>query len=279
MPFNGKARFPRPYRAVVTGASSGIGRAIAEQLAGCGAELIITARREDRLRTLAGEWSKAYGVPITVTAGDITQEETRRRLIEAAETLFGSSSDGGLDLLVNNAGAGGTAEVEMTSEGAARGLMELNFFAPLFLTQGFLPLLRRRASSAGGGKLPVSVLFLSSVVGFRGTPHYGVYGAAKSAVLTLADALRAELARDRIEVLWAAPGTTQTEFFDRLIENRSMPHFPEHKSVSAEEAAREILAAVYARRHRVIPHRESRILDRLNRICPRFVDWVMTKYR
>lgn len=259
-------------RGIVTGASSGIGRAIAVELARAGVDLVVTARREDSLRELADELTNDTGVKVVVVPGDITDDQTRRAVIDAAKNELG-----GLDLLVNNAGAGATELIEATSEETARKLFDLNFFAPFLLSQMALPLLRESAKDQK--KIRPTLVFLGSIVGLRGTPHYGLYGAAKGAVITFADALRTELASDRIGVLTVSPGTTSSEFFDSLLENRSMPHFPKHSAVLPETVARKTVAAIQKGRHRILPHLPSKILEILHRISPRFVDRVMIDYR
>lgn len=264
----------RGFQAAVTGASSGIGRALCVELARNGADLLVTARRAEALRALAVELNAEYGVTVNVLPGDITDEKTRTELVETVRLQCGR-----LDLLVHNAGVGATATLEATSEEAARRIWELNFFAPFLLTQKALSLLREAAKLPEKRACRPTVVFLSSIVGLRGTPHYGAYGAAKSAVANLADALRAEWAPDGIRVLTVSPGTTRTEFFDSLLENSSKPRFPKHRSVAPEVVARKIVRAILAGKPRLVPHFESRILLVLDRFFPRFVDYIMAKYR
>lgn len=265
-------------RALVTGASSGIGRAVAEALARRGVSLVITARRSDALEELAADLRKRDGGRVAVVPGDVTAPETRRALIEMAVRELG-----GLDFLVNNAGRGATELIEMTEEATARSIMELNFFAPLFLTQEALPELKKAAAdrsrvAARGGVAP-TVVSLGSIVGLRGTPHFGVYGAAKAAVINLSDALRAELSPDGIGVLTVSPGTTSSEFFDVLWENRSEPNFPKHRAVTPEYVAEKIVAAILAGKHRILPHPESKILALIERLCPEWADALMKRFR
>ena len=112
-------------RAIVTGASSGIGRALAVELARQGARVVVTARREERLRELVAR-IKADGGEVEAVVGDVTDPAIRKRLIDAALTRFG-----GLDILVNNAGAGAMGRFEDADPQRARRLMEVNFFAPI----------------------------------------------------------------------------------------------------------------------------------------------------
>lgn len=258
-------------RGLVTGASSGIGRALCVELARLGTNLVVTARREDRLHDLALELNAEYGVSVVTVAGDLTAEKTRQAVLDAARIDLG-----GLNFLINNAGAGATERIEATSEDTARRLFELNFFAPLLLTRSALPLLKETAASSG---LISTVVNFGSIVGLRGTPHYGVYGAAKAALINLSDALRAESAGEGVNVLTVSPGTTSSEFFDNLWENRSMPNFPSHRAATPERVAQAVVRAMIRGRHRVLPHGPSKILDLLQRISPWLTDQIMARYR
>src|SRR5208282_5494394 len=124
-------------RAIVTGASSGIGRAIALELARQGGNVVCMARREDRLQTLAKE-IEALGGAVACVAGDVTDAAARMRCIGAAQMHFG-----GLDILVNNAGVGAIGPFETSDPQRARRLMEVNFFALVEMTRAALPLLKK----------------------------------------------------------------------------------------------------------------------------------------
>lgn len=254
-----KRRSFKGARVLLTGASSGIGRETALELARRGATLAVLARREEPLRTLVAE----LGGDSFYLVGDVCDAAFRARALSETLERFG-----GLDVLVNNAGAGATLRVEETSETLARDLFELNFFAPFELTKAAFPAL---LESAKAGRDPL-VVNLASIVGVRGTPHYGVYGAAKAALLTLADAWRAETTTRGIDFLTVSPGTTETEFFDVLKENRSQPFWPRHKNATPVGVAKALVDAAARRKNRIIPHPPSRILDRLNRFCPRLAD-------
>jgi short-subunit dehydrogenase len=119
---------------------------------------------------------------------------------------------------------------------------------------------------------------LSSIVGLRGVPHYGVYGAAKFAVTGLTESMRAEFAQHKIDALLVCPGTTQTEFFDVLYQSTSAPVLPIHHPVTAEYVAVRIVRAMQRGTHKIVPYFPAVLLDKLNRFCPRFADWIMTRY-
>ncbi len=143
-------------RVIVTGASSGIGRAVSLQLAREGAKLLVVARRQDRLSQLAEEAAAVNG-RIEILAGDITDEQTRRRAIEAVQSHFG-----GLDILINNAGIGALGRFEDNDQERLRAVFEVNFFALAEMTRLALPLLKN-------GTKPMLVN-VSSILGRRGVP-------------------------------------------------------------------------------------------------------------
>lgn len=251
-------------RAIVTGASSGIGLEIARELARQGAKLVLMARREDRLRQLADEITAAGG-QVQWVAGDVTDPAIRERAIELVRSRFG-----GLDILVNNAGVGAMGLFQDADPQRVRRIMEVNFFALVEMTRAALPLLKQ-------GCRPM-IVNVSSILGRRGVPHNSEYSASKFAVHGFSESLRAELARPGIDVLVVSPGTTETEFFDRVIERTGSPRWPEHKPVTAAAVARQTVLAIRQGRHEIVPYRWGKVLLWLNRISPRLVDSLMARY-
>jgi short-subunit dehydrogenase len=138
------------------------------------------------------------------------------------------------------------------------------------MTRLALPLLKH-------GRKPILVN-VSSILGHRGVPHNSEYCASKFAVQGFSEALRAELTRHRIDLLVVSPGTTETEFFDRVIARTGQPQWPAHGSVSAEYVARKIVRAIRRGGHETIPFGLGRVLCLLNRLAPGFVDRVMERY-
>lgn len=180
--------------ALVTGASSGIGRETAKRLAQAGFEVLIAARREDRLIELADQFPQM--VPRPVDLSDSEELETFCQEI--------SRRPEPLSLLVNNAGyslRGGLEDVPMP---AARRLFEVNFFALMRLTQACLPGMRQRRQG--------TIVNLSSIVGKFAFPFSGVYAAAKHAVEALSDSLRLEVRPFGIRVITIRPGPIASEF-------------------------------------------------------------------
>lgn len=254
----------RNLRAIITGASSGIGRALAVDLACNGVRVVAVARREDRLRQLV-EQIAAQGGTVETVVGDVTDPAARQRAVDLVQSKFG-----GLDILINNAGVGATGTFEDGDPQALRRVMETNFFALVEMTRLALPLLKQ-------GVRPI-VVNLSSILGHRGVPYNSAYCASKFAVHGFSESIRTEFVRHGIDVLIVSPGTTETEFFDRVIENTATPSWPEHRAVTAAEVAREVVRAIRAGRHEIIPYRWGRVLCWLNRLSPRLVDALMARY-
>jgi len=254
----------RGSRAIVTGASSGIGRATALELARQGAQVLITARRGDRLQTLAEEIA-GLGSRVQSVVGDIVEPGVRQEAVKLAQQHFG-----GLDLLVNNAGVGAFGLFENSGPERPRRIMEVNFFALVEMTRAALPLLQ-------AGRRPM-IVNVSSILGHRGVPYSSEYSASKFAVNGFSESLRAELTRHAIDLFVDNPGTTETEFFDAVLEKNEEPAWPKHRPVSAAEVARQIVAAMRRGRHEIIPYRLGRLMCWLNRLSPRLMDRIMQRY-
>jgi short-subunit dehydrogenase len=251
-------------RAIVTGASSGIGRAVAMELARQGASVVLVARREERLRELA-EKIKTFGQPVEIVAGDINDPAVRQQAVDVAQSKFG-----GLDILVNNAGLGAVGLFEHAAPDRLRKVMEVNFFSLVEMTRIALPLLKQ-------GVTPILVN-ISSILGRRGVPYNTEYAASKFAVSGFSESLRTELIAEGVDVLVVCPGTTQTEFFDRAIDNVEKPKWPEHTPISSEEVARQIVRAMRLGQHEIVPYLWGKVLCWLNRLCHRLVDRIMARY-
>ena len=190
------------FVALVTGASSGIGEAVARRLARePGARLVLVARREDRLAALARELGDGL-----VIAADLTDPATPQMIQRRVQDEFGR-----LDLLVNNAGAAWRGTFADTGWAGVERNMQLNFEAPVRLTEALLPLLRLTAAQAPAGR--VSIVNVSSTSGRVGRPRSGAYAAAKFALAGWSDSLAAEEAQHGVHVGLVLPGFVATEGF------------------------------------------------------------------
>ena len=251
-------------RALVTGASSGIGRALAIELARCGVDLVLLARRDDRLAEVASEIRK-LGRRAVVVAGDVTDPAVRRRALDAARDELG-----GLDILVNNAGVAAHGRFADADPGRLRPIMEVNFFAAAELIREALPLLRDgRAADRRQRRLDP---------GPPCRPHKSEYSASKFALHGFSEAIRPELARLGIDVLVVTAGPTDTEHFDALLEEHGELPWGNPPRVPADRVARTIVRAIERGRHTVNTHWRSWFWVLLNRFAPWIVDRIMARY-
>jgi short-subunit dehydrogenase len=251
-------------RVLITGASDGIGRALALELGRAGALLVLNARREDKLRAVADEVISAGGQAVC-TAGDVTAKDTRLAALTAAEQQFG-----GLDILVNNAGVSAWGAFDQAGEDRLRRIMEVNFFALAEMTREALILLR-------AGRRPL-VVNIGSILGHRALPLQAEYCASKFAVRGLSESLRGELARLGIDLLLVSPGTTDTEFFEHLLEKTTDMPWGKTRGVPSSYVAAQIVRAMRSGRREIIPSRRGQLLVWLNRLAPGFVDAWIARY-
>ncbi len=248
---------PQHSVAIVTGASSGIGRELSLLLLARGATVIAVARRGERLqsiddearsRQLSGQW-----LPIV---GDVTDAAVRAAAIDTAAEQRGRA----LDLLVNNAGVGAIGRFADASPQRLRRIMEVNFFAPVEFIRESLPLLKL-------GRAPV-VCNVCSVLGHRAVPDKSEYCASKFALHGMSDSLRAEFKPLGIQLTLVSPSTTDSEFFDSLIETGADKNSRSLGSWPPERVARVTLAAIQARRSEVILSLGGKALVYADRLAP-----------
>jgi short-subunit dehydrogenase len=250
-------------RLLITGASRGIGRSLAELAVQRGASVALAARSESQLRSLA-ESLQTGGAHVLPVAGDVTSPEDRRRMVDQVVDHFG-----GLDVLINNAGVGSFGHFVDSSEEVLREVMEVNFFAAAELTRLCLPALMQ-------GRQP-AVVNVASMCGRRGLPAWPEYCASKFALCGLSESLRAELVRFGIDVLLILPGLTRTELGSHLLRNTGRMNIDFSAGMPAEELARRILRALERNRTEAVVGREAHWLIGLNRFVPRFLDWLVTR--
>lgn len=250
-------------RALVTGASSGIGREIALVLARQEADLVVVARREQRLRELAETVGK-LGRRIECVVGDVTEASIREAALRCAQERLG-----GLDILVNNAGVGALGPFAEADPARLRRVMEVNFFALAEMTRSAIPLLK-------AGRQPL-VVNIGSIAGHHAQGRASEYGASKFAVRGLSQSLRAELKPLGIGVLLVSPGGTETEIFDHLLDSQTKPAFRAKRLASADAIARRTVRAMRSGRREVFPDLQSRLIDWVNRFTPSLLDWVVER--
>ena len=181
---------------IVTGASSGIGAEYAQQLAVSGLNLVLVARRKERLDTLAATLREAYPIEVNVVIADLSTDEGLVVVIEKTSHLE-------IGLLINNAGIEDSGHFLSTSIDTAVNALLLNCKAPLVLSHHFL---EKMVSRKRGG-----VIFMSSLVAFQGIPYVANYSATKAYDLILSESLAAEFKPHNIDILSVNSGFVQTE--------------------------------------------------------------------
>lgn len=182
--------------ALVTGASSGIGQAFAEALAARGFDLVLVARRLDRLEALAARLAADHGVSALPLQIDLAEASAAARMLEATAALD-------VGLVVSNAGFGLKGEHAANDPQAMAEMLMVNCNVPMQLAHGFIPRLRQRGR---GG-----IILVSSIEGLMGCPYSTAYSASKALVIALGEGLWAELQPEGIDVLTLCPGATESE--------------------------------------------------------------------
>lgn len=239
--------------AVVTGASSGIGAAIAEGLGRRGFDLVVTARRGDRLEALASTWTSTLGVNVRVVAADLSTPEGLAATIAVCEEVEPA-------VLVNNAGAGWIGLFADAPQARQLEIVDLNCRAVVGLTGAVLPgmLARRRGR----------ILQVASVAGFMPGPRASVYYASKAFVVSHSEALRHELKGSGVSVSVSCPGPVATEFQRSSGVKGTMGGAVE---MSALDVAEVSIDGTLAGRFLIVPGAPNAALVALSRILPRRV--------
>ncbi len=250
---------------LITGASSGIGRALALTLGHAGARLGLLARRRDRLESLADEL--AAHTDAVVLPCDITDETACQRSVDQLAARYG-----GIDVVINNAGLSMNALFEDTDTQVFRRLMDVNYFGSLHIARAALPHLERSRGS---------ITFVSSVVGKRGFPTRSGYSASKFAVHALFESLRVEWRHKGIHVGIVAPGYTDTEIREQALDAGGAPRGRVGTTVggmmSAEQAADAIIRAAVTRRREVVLTGGGKAMVWINKLVPRLADRLAAK--
>jgi short-subunit dehydrogenase len=255
----------RGKRILITGASSGIGRALAFELDRKEAILVLAARNAERLRATA-ELIAAIGAPRPaplVVPCDVTSDHQVRRMVKTCTERLG-----GIDVLVNNAGTGVYGEILRTSLEDFRSVMEVNAFGALRCILESVPVMKRQ-----GKGLVVNIL---SVAAIHGVPYLAAYSASKSALVAACQSLRAELAGDGISILDVLPNYTETDFFrnEKKVGGARRPLGP---YAPPEAVARAIVAAIEAEKKTVVLSAEGKALKFFNSVVPRVVEGAMAR--
>ncbi len=238
--------------ALITGASSGIGRQLARLCASGGFHLVLTARRVDRLEALAAELSRAYGVEARAVEADLSDRAAPDRIYEQ---IRGAP----VDILINNAGFGLRGPFAETDWRAEERLIEVNLAAPAHLTKRFLPEMLGRRSGR--------ILNVASTAAFVPGPFMAMYYASKAFLVSFSHAVAEEVKGTGVTVTVLCPGPTRTEFEQAAgVEGSKLF---QGEVMSAEAVAREGYRAMMAGKAEVIAGARNRWMIRGTRLAPR----------
>ncbi len=254
-------------RGLVTGASSGLGRALAEHLVRAGATVVLTGRSADRLASVVAGLRRDGADPdrmITVSA-DLTVDDDRRRLFALARERLGA-----LDLVINNAGVGAAGQFETHDPAVLRQIFELNVFAMAEVCRESLPLL-------SAGRDPVMVT-MGSVNARRALPGRAEYCASKFAVTGFTESIRVEWRRFGIHVLQVNPGFTDTPFDDNALIDTARVSVRHRRTMSPDLVARATMCAIERHRREITLSWPGKLFVLTGKFAPRFVDWGLTRW-
>jgi uncharacterized protein len=239
--------------ALVTGASAGIGVALAQELASGGTHLVLTARRRDRLDELAARLSKNHSIRTEVIAADLAQPEAPVEIFE-----FTKQKALTIDLLINNAGFGQYGELSQVETQRLLDMVQVNCHAVVHLTRLFLPgMVERRRGD---------VLILASTASFQAVPYITTYAATKAFDLFFAEGLAEEMKPHGIRVCALCPGSTASEFH---VVAQQEKFTKKHPQETAEKVARVGLEALAAGKSYVISGTGNYLGAHAQRIVPR----------
>jgi len=239
---------------IITGGSSGIGKALALQYGLLGARVVITGRNKEKLQETTVELQKA-GISIVGIPCDSSLEKETRIMVEQVKEKFGQ-----IDLLINNAGISMRSMFEDVSIDVLKTVMDINFWGTVYATQAALPYLKE---SKGG------IIGISSIAGYRGLPVRSGYSASKFAMNGFLEALRTELLHSGVHVLIACPGFTASNIRNSSlnaegnITGETMRE--EDKMMSAEEVAKKIIHAYQQKKKTLIMTFQGKLTVFLNK--------------
>jgi uncharacterized protein len=238
--------------ALVTGASAGIGRELARRLAAGGVNLVLTARRGDRLAKLAVELAAEYKIRVESFPADLSRPETPREIFR-----FTQQKQLPIEVLVNNAGFGKYGEFFRVDAQRLAEMVQVNVAAVVSLTHLYLPAMAERRSGY--------VLIVSSTAAYQAVPYISTYAATKGFDLLFSEGIAAEMRRYGVRVCCLCPGSTESEFHQVA----GQPMRTARRRETAEKVARVGLKALAEGRPVVISGRQNWVNVELQRIVPR----------
>jgi len=246
---------------IITGGSSGIGKALAIEFGSRGSRVVITGRNKSVLDEAVAEIS-ARGITVVGINADVSREEDNKQMAANVISTFGR-----IDVLINNAGISMRASFEDVQLDVVRKVMDINFYGAVYATKYCLPEIEKNKGSIVG---------VSSIGGYRGLPGRSGYSASKFALSGFLEVLRTEYLHRGVHVLTACPGFTATNIRKRaLIADGSIQKESprdESKEMTAEACARHIYKATVKRKHILILTLEGKLAVFLNKFWPSMAD-------
>ncbi|HVM87148.1 MAG TPA: SDR family oxidoreductase [Puia sp.] len=242
--------------ALVTGASKGIGKAIAEELASRKINLLIVARSQDLLQQVAKKISENYDVQVDYLATDLSNPN-------AAQMVFDwcNKKNYAVDILVNNAGYGLSGLFEKYTADENTNMMHVNMLTPVLLCQFFLPMLKQQKKAY--------ILNIASSAAYQAVPYLSVYAASKAFILSYSRGLRHELKKTNVSVTAISPGSTDTDFVVRAQIGEKGLQTAKKVNMTAHAVAKIAVKSMFARKAEVI----TGFINKLGA----FMVWLMPK--
>ncbi len=242
--------------AIITGASSGIGRATALELAKEGVNLLLLSRNEEKLKHLADEIRSLHEVKVLYIPFDLHKNRNYDLIVNIALENFDS-----LDILVNNAGIGYAGSIEQISTQDIEKIFWTNLFSHILLTKSVVPYMKQQERG--------SIVNIISLVAFRPMKYWGLYNASKSAMEGYFKTLRQEVKKYGIDVINVYPGWTDTAFFENAgIEQKVKNSFIKRFMDSPEFVARRVVKAIKKRKKEVYMHWWGWLLAKCHGLLP-----------
>lgn len=246
---------------IITGGSSGIGKALAEEFGKKGSRILITGRDIGTLNEAVADL-RQKGIEVHGFRADVAVEDDNRAMAEDAIRHYGT-----IDILINNAGISMRALFSEVNLDVVRKVMDINFFGALYATRYCLPEITKNRGS---------VIGISSIAGFRGLPARTGYSASKFALNGFLEVLRTELLKSGVHVLTACPGFTATNIRLRSLKQDGTPQNQsprnEQEMMTAEECAHHIYRATIKRKRILILTGQGKLAVWLNKLLPGLAD-------
>jgi short-subunit dehydrogenase len=249
---------------IITGGSSGIGKACAESFGKAGAKIVITGRNRENLLEVSDDLGKK-GIEVLSIIADSANEQDNIRMIQETVARFGK-----VDVIINNAGITMRSQFNEVDLSVFKKVMDINFYGTVYATKYALPhILQTKGSIVG----------ISSIAGHRGLPERTAYSSSKFAMQGFLESLRTELLKKEVHVLAACPGFTTSNIRNRaLTKDGSMQgESPrdEDKMMSAEEVAEAILKAVKHRKRDLVLTTQGKFTVMMNKWLPGLMDKIV----